>query len=141
MAIGPMRPRNPPDIKYTGTFFCCSNPISSLEDKLLSFNTGLNKIKKLCCYLINSILLYARREMKRMVLDEISNLLQRRFDDLESSRKRFSEVHFTGHRTVRPKTTNIYIKQILLWAAPFSYKNEISFFSKKKKSFFLQNKI
>lgn len=38
IAIGPMRPRNPPDIKYTGMFFVCNNPISSLKDKL-SFNT------------------------------------------------------------------------------------------------------
>lgn len=35
IAIGPMRPRNPPDIKYTGTFFCCNNPISSLINKTI----------------------------------------------------------------------------------------------------------
>jgi len=47
-------------------------------------------------------ILDARSEIERMVLDEISNLVQRRFDDLKSGGQRFSKIHFTRHRATGP---------------------------------------
>lgn len=50
IAIGPISPRNPPDIRYTGTFFCCSNPISSLDNKNFHWNTITQNNRSFLCY-------------------------------------------------------------------------------------------